>query len=863
MKSVLTKQLLFATIVFACLLSSANVFSQSTLNNGLVAYYPFSGNALDSSGNGNNASYNSATLTEDRFGNPNSAYSFNGSSSYIQIPNSPTLNNGPAVSISVWVKPNGFYMGTCSGNYILSKGLESQTGYNAVFSDAPYDNTIGRNQCNYPADTSHEFFYGMNCSSTSKLFIHTGSWYHLVYTNNGSVSKFYVNDSLISTDSFTIAFNSNDIFLGRYFSTTSTPYWLNGVLDDIRIYNRAIDSSEVTALYTAPNPIVATHPIIVDSSKCDSSLVLIGSPSNKLFQTSAFLNDPTAGPNGDTSGTELYAFAWTANNIGIPYYNGRSLIKYDISQIPAGAVVKSAKLYLYAKLKNINGVLGSPTYGTNNTALLQKVFTPWTLPNVNYYTKLSVDTATQVILPESTSPTENYVADITAYAQSWVNSPATNNGLLFRMQTESDPYNSMIFESGLASDSSKRPRLEICYSVPPVSADTTHQTITFYGDSSNTGFKGEVIVKDSLLGLSIVDTTGSEICAYSWGQDSINITYKDGWSIIQYDVSQIPPEAVVDSAVIYFFSKLDNLECATGSPTIGPDNEGILNRIIDYWETGNNQHPPVVVIDSLTPVDLPASTSTTEDYKANITDFVKTWVKAPSSNHGMTLKLKNPNTGNNSLIFESSQSSNKARRPKLAVTFSVPKVLPIVLSSFTANAITSPYTRIDFATAHETNAKAINIERSYNGVDYIIATSLNAKGSAGVNSYSYTDKVDASEAKVYYRLKAINKDGSYRYSNTIAVTLANAQKGMTLDVYPNPIRSNDLHANLYLLKDEALTVHVFDMSGKLVSEQKVQGTKGQNAITINAFRTLSAGIYTVNVTSNSEVINKKVIKVTN
>ena len=112
-------------------------------------------------------------------------------------------------------------------------------------------------------------------------------------------------------------------------------------------------------------------------------------------------------------------------------------------------------------------------------------------------------------------------------------------------------------------------------------------------------------------------------------------------------------------------------------------------------------------------------------------------------------------------------------------------------------------------------------------------------------------------------MKAINKDGSYRYSNTIAVTLANAQKGMTVDVYPNPIRSNDLHANLYLLKDEALTVHVFDMSGKLVSEQKVQGTKGQNTITINAFRTLSAGIYTVNVTSNSEVINKKVIKVTN
>ena len=837
-----------------------------TLNDSLVAYYPFNGNDLDSSGHNNNPSFNNATPTTDRFGNANSAYYFDGKSSYISVPNSASLNFGTSVTISAWVKPTGFYSGTCKDNVIFSQTTNtgSGKGYSMEFSSQGYSNG---NTCNLPLDTLHQVFYGPTNYANSisyQPYIQENKWYHLVFTYNGDSTHFYVNNVLkYSTGEKISPFSNTASLLFGQYGDSSFPYWFNGVLDDIRIYNRAIDSSEVTALYTAPNPIVATPPIIVDSSKCDSSLVLIGSPSNKLFQTSAFLNDPTAGPNGDTSGTELYAFAWTANSIGIPYYNGRSLIKYDISQIPAGAVVKSAKLYLYAKLKNINGVLGSPTYGTNNTALLQKVFTPWTLPNVNYYTKLSVDTATQVILPESTSPTENYVADITAYAQSWVNSPATNNGLLFRMQTESDPYNSMIFESGLASDSSKRPRLEICYSVPPVSADTTHQTITFYGDSSNTGFKGEVIVKDSLLGLSIVDTTGSEICAYSWGQDSINITYKDGWSIIQYDVSQIPPEAVVDSAVIYFFSKLDNLECATGSPTIGPDNEGILNRIIDYWETGNNQHPPVVVIDSLTPVDLPASTSTTEDYKANITDFVKTWVKAPSSNHGMTLKLKNPNTGNNSLIFESSQSSNKARRPKLAVTFSVPKVLPIVLSSFTANTITSPYTRIDFATAHETNAKAINIERSYNGVDYIIATSLNAKGSAGVNSYSYTDKVDASEAKVYYRLKAINKDGSYRYSNTIAVTLANAQKGMTVDVYPNPIRSNDLHANLYLLKDEALTVHVFDMSGKLVSEQKVQGTKGQNAITINAFRTLSAGIYTVNVTSNSEVIKKKVIKVTN
>ena len=52
--------------------------------NGLVAWYPFNGNANDSSGNGNNGTVHNATLSADRFNNPNSAYSFNGSSSYIK-----------------------------------------------------------------------------------------------------------------------------------------------------------------------------------------------------------------------------------------------------------------------------------------------------------------------------------------------------------------------------------------------------------------------------------------------------------------------------------------------------------------------------------------------------------------------------------------------------------------------------------------------------------------------------------------------------------------------------------------------------------------------------------------------------------
>jgi hypothetical protein len=60
--------------------------------NGLVAWWPFTGNAIDSSGNGINGIVNGATLTTDRFGNANKAYSFNGSSNSITVNDANSLD---------------------------------------------------------------------------------------------------------------------------------------------------------------------------------------------------------------------------------------------------------------------------------------------------------------------------------------------------------------------------------------------------------------------------------------------------------------------------------------------------------------------------------------------------------------------------------------------------------------------------------------------------------------------------------------------------------------------------------------------------------------------------------------------------
>ena len=80
----------------------------ASLTDGLVAYYPFDGNANDASGNGNHGVVHGATPTTDRFGNANSAYGFNGDDcGYVEVPNSTGLQCiTRAITISAWIRPS-------------------------------------------------------------------------------------------------------------------------------------------------------------------------------------------------------------------------------------------------------------------------------------------------------------------------------------------------------------------------------------------------------------------------------------------------------------------------------------------------------------------------------------------------------------------------------------------------------------------------------------------------------------------------------------------------------------------------------------------------------------------------------------
>lgn len=226
---------------------------------GLVAYYNFNnGNLNDSSGYGNDITFNNATPTADRFGNPNNAYLFNGTSNYMSVPNSPSLNPNSITLFAIF-KPNGFYSIQCHGNNLLQKGAyDNEDGFYALRFNDTLDN------CSNPVDTAHEFVggaYGDNSVSgaysvAKALYtpLHTGTWYAVAYTYDGTTARFYINGALAQTtvksDTFTP--NTDDLFIG-YSPEVGGEYWLNGVIDEIRIYNQALCPGAIAQLTRQAN----------------------------------------------------------------------------------------------------------------------------------------------------------------------------------------------------------------------------------------------------------------------------------------------------------------------------------------------------------------------------------------------------------------------------------------------------------------------------------------------------------------------------------------------------------------------------------------------------------------------------------
>lgn len=208
--------------------------------NGLVGYWPFNGNANDVSGKGNNGTVNGATLTTDRFGNTNNSYSF--IKSNILVSNNFFDNGWVNYSVNLWV-------------LIFDKNIASQTFYNTIPHDGEglsYNHPNAGNKISHWKN-SNTNIHAWNIFSANPLVynpINNQTWYNFTIVKQGNNYSYYINGQLDKT-SVAVSSALSQMIGMRFGYSGATSEYLNGKLDDIGIWNRALTQAEITALYNS------------------------------------------------------------------------------------------------------------------------------------------------------------------------------------------------------------------------------------------------------------------------------------------------------------------------------------------------------------------------------------------------------------------------------------------------------------------------------------------------------------------------------------------------------------------------------------------------------------------------------------
>ena len=242
------------------------VFSQVNLQNGLVAYYPFNGNANDESGNGNHGILSSPppTAINDRYNNANKALDFNNLQN-ITIPHSTTIDLvNTEASFVAWIKPGNADSDVTYQIFSKSSGFDQSQRKFGVYLRGTTDKT------GYYLSFELRTINTTDDANPTPAFVPNNKWTFIAVIYKQNKKYYYIDgvlkdtryQSISSTDENIIS-NTNDAKIGLFAVDNWSPF--NGAIDDIRIYNRAINVDEVQALYNEgtvdlQNGLIAYYP---------------------------------------------------------------------------------------------------------------------------------------------------------------------------------------------------------------------------------------------------------------------------------------------------------------------------------------------------------------------------------------------------------------------------------------------------------------------------------------------------------------------------------------------------------------------------------------------------------------------------
>ncbi|MGG9971475.1 DUF6923 family protein [Ferruginibacter sp. SUN002] len=179
--------------------------------------------------------------------------------------------------------------------------------------------------------------------------------------------------------------------------------------------------------------------------------------------------------------------------------------------------------------------------------------------------------------------------------------------------------------------------------------------------------------------------------------------------------------------------------------------------------------------------------------------------------------------------------------------------LPVSITDFKGQ-LNQGTANLSWKTNNELNTRKFEIERSFDGTSFAQLNVVAAKGSNASSAYQFSDAGIPANAVVYYRLKIIDNDGSFKYTSIVVLKTDDIAKEAA--IYPSPFNDRIAVTTNVETKGKVI-VAITDAAGRKMTERSTTVEPGSNTVTLDGLGKLQEGFYFIQIYNNGKLISTK------
>jgi hypothetical protein len=184
-------------------------------------------------------------------------------------------------------------------------------------------------------------------------------------------------------------------------------------------------------------------------------------------------------------------------------------------------------------------------------------------------------------------------------------------------------------------------------------------------------------------------------------------------------------------------------------------------------------------------------------------------------------------------------------------------ILPVKLVSFQGNMNNNKKVSLQWVVAENEIADMFEVEKSFDAVNFSTAAVVFGSDKAGMENYQFSETMNAD--KVFYRLRMTDKSQVVNYSKTLMFQATAVATDNTMKILNNPA-TDRLTFNFRMTSSQEAEVKIFDIGGRVQMKQQVNGSQGNNLVSIQLAPAMQSGIYIVEVNTGTERYTAKFVK---